>query len=58
MLNLFQHLIKVFPAFGKRIIHPLTQGRAFRCGLYKKSPRASLGERGVGGILFSNKIIK
>jgi len=55
LLNLFQHLIKVFPAFGKRIIHPLTQGGAFRCGLYKKSPRASLGERGVEGFYFPMK---
>jgi len=36
MLNLFQHLIKVFSAFGRRTFHPRPQDGVFRCDLNKE----------------------
>jgi hypothetical protein len=42
MLNWFQHLMKVFSAFGRRIFHPRPQEGVFRCGLNKTNSVDSL----------------
>jgi hypothetical protein len=35
ILNLFQHLVNVFSAFGRHTLHPRPQDGVFRCDLNK-----------------------
>jgi len=35
MLNSFQHLVKIFSAFGRHTFHPRPQDGVFRCDLNK-----------------------
>jgi len=35
MLNSFQHLVKIFSAFGRHTFHPRPQDVVFRCDLNK-----------------------
>ncbi|OGP93442.1 MAG: hypothetical protein A2156_00935 [Deltaproteobacteria bacterium RBG_16_48_10] len=42
MLNLFQHLVKVFSAFGRHTFHPRPQDGVFRCDSNKMMPLCEL----------------
>ena len=36
MLNSFQHLVKIFSAFGRRTFHPRPQDGVFKCAFNKE----------------------
>jgi hypothetical protein len=48
MLNLFQHLVKIFSAFGRRTFHPRPQDGVFRCDFYKVFSRIHILRREKG----------
>jgi len=48
MLNLVQHLVKVFSTFGRHTFHPRPQDGVFRCNLNKGWFKFQLSELNQG----------